>query len=307
MTGKIISIVNRKGGVGKTTLTVCLVEALLDSLDPRERKEAAIVVDMDPQGSLTTALFNVPDPSLRLEQLKAMSAQRRTVHHLIEDRLRGRAQNLNDVRYISRGLTDLYYSLIGNDSDAWSAERQFLRNGFSEQDVHQAIGALFTDLKKQYRYVIVDCPPGQTLLAEGAVLASDLLLCPLTPDWLAFWGMEEFERHMLSLFEGRESRPKAFWAVTRFNARAGAKNPHTLILQALEKRGDPSIDFLREAGSADPIQRRINLPEDAKISMRLNGASAPNKPWTFAKAYESKTIEAVRRLARAVRKELDDG
>ena len=109
MTGKIISIVNRKGGVGKTTLTVCLVEALLDSLDPRERKEAAIVVDMDPQGSLTTALFNVPDPNLRLKQLKAMSVERRTIHHLIEDKLQGQTPNLNDVRYISRGLTDLYY------------------------------------------------------------------------------------------------------------------------------------------------------------------------------------------------------
>lgn len=308
MSGKVITVVNRKGGVGKTTLAIALTEAIISSLDKDERTAAAIAVDLDPQASLTTAMMNVPDPKERLEKLMEMSSAGKTINNIIAAKLAGNKwPQLDDVRFAGCGLTNLTYSLIGNDSEGWQTERDLLVAGHTVDEIRSCVREFIDLLKDRYRYVIVDCPPGQTAFAEGALLASDMILCPLTPDWLAFWGMESFEEHLRAVLEGEAKKPKVFWLMTRFDPRAGKNTHQTQIINTLESRENPVIDFLREAGETDPMDRRISIPFDSKVADRLEGPPRPNKPWTFEKAYREKFRKAINRLSRAVQEELDDG
>lgn len=308
MTGKIITIVNRKGGVGKTTLVLALTEALLDSIDPDERKSAAIVVDLDPQASLTTALMNVPDPGQRLEKLAAMSRSRRAIHHVISDRVNGDfSAKADDIRFAGCGLTNLTYSMIGNDSDGWQAELDLILEKHPPEKIRETVRGFIGELGNQFRYVVVDCPPGQTLFAEGALQASDLVLCPLTPDRLAYWGMESFENHLAELRKARRLTAKIFWIVTKYNHRAGTSNQQTIVLNELNDRDEPVFELLKEAGENDPVKQLVSLPYDSKIADRLKGAPRPNKPWTFEKAYRKEVRKSLSRLARTVKMELKDG
>ena len=306
--GKVITIVNRKGGVGKTTLAIALTEAIVSSLDKNDRSLAAIAVDLDPQASLTTAMMNVPDPKERLEKLLEMSSAGKTINNIIASKLDGQDwPRLDDIRFAGCGLTNLTYSLIGNDAEGWQTERDLLIKGHTVHQIREEVRAFIGLLAKTYRYVIVDCPPGQTAFSEGALLASDIILCPLTPDWLAFWGMESFEAHLDSVLQHQTEKPKVFWVMTRFNPNAGKSTHQTQIISELEGREDPIIDFLREAGEADPMDRRISIPYDSKVADRLEGPPKPNKPWTFEKAYRSNFRKAINRLSRAVQEELENG
>lgn len=308
MTGKVITVVNRKGGVGKTTLAIALADAIVSSLDKGERQSAAIAVDLDPQASLTTAMMNVPEPQDRLEKLLEMSSAGKTINHIIASNLAGQQwPQIDDVKFAGCGLTNLTYSLIGNDADGWQTERDLLLGGHSLEKIRGRVGEFIGLLTEQYRYVIVDCPPGQTAFSEGALLASDIVLCPLTPDWLAFWGMESFEKHLDKLFNGHPTRPKIYWVMTRFNPNAGKNTHQSQIIKELEGRDNPVIDFLREAGDHDPTDRRINIPFDSKVANRLEGPPKPTRPWTYEKAYRDKFRKAINRLSSAVKKELNNG
>ena len=78
--------------------------------------------------------------------------------------------------------------MLASEATAWNVEREALRTA-GEARLKDVVKAMLTDLASTYRYVLVDAPPGQTVIAEAAIQASDLILCPTSPDLLSYWGL----------------------------------------------------------------------------------------------------------------------
>lgn len=199
--GKVITIVNQKGGVGKTTLSLGLADALgrLDAPERAEDGNTVVAVDLDPQASLSEALLIdqvEEEDEAQYRRLQRAWKDGLTLRQALEDRIDGRRTPSKTVfEYLSHGLgpRDGQYSLMANEPRAWAVERDFVRRNDRLPDV---TAGLLKDLATRYGYVIVDAAPGQSLVTEGALRASDLVLCPTNPDWLSTWGLEVFERYL---------------------------------------------------------------------------------------------------------------
>jgi chromosome partitioning protein len=188
--GKIISVVNRKGGEGKTTVTLGLADTLIAETEKPYKAGAPVVlaVDLDPQGSLTRALlYDRRDPS-RQARLQDTFKEKRTFAACLRDHFHHASKDVNE--YLTHGVGPIgkHYSLLANEATAWNVEREALRTA-GEQPLKAAVKATLTHLANTYRYVLIDAPPGQTLVAEAAIQASDLILCPTSPDLLSYWGL----------------------------------------------------------------------------------------------------------------------
>jgi chromosome partitioning protein len=175
---KIISVVNQKGGVGKTTTTINLAAALV------EAGETVLIVDLDPQGNASTGL------GIALEDREFT-----TYELLLED------IDLNDVIQ-QTNVSNL--SIIPATVDLSSADIELISNekrSFLLHDaLHQpAIGAL------KFDYILIDCPPSLNLLTVNALIASDSVLIPLQSEFFALEGLSQL---MLSIREVRQSGNK---------------------------------------------------------------------------------------------------
>lgn len=158
--GKTISIINQKGGVGKTTTALNLSDAL-NRLGNR-----VLTVDLDPQANLTIA-FGVKD------------CKKKNIAELFDEQIR----NFNfqvEVCPVKESL-----DLIQGSLDLAGIETQLVTVMAREYLLQK----ILNDVKEQYDYIIIDCSPSLGLLTINAMAASDSVIIPSTPDFLAQSGM----------------------------------------------------------------------------------------------------------------------
>jgi chromosome partitioning protein len=158
--GKIISLANQKGGVGKTTTTISLGAAL------GELGQRVLLVDFDPQGALSVGVgVNSPE----LDQ---------TVYNLILDRSIGfedvvQKTNVSGV------------DLLPGNIDLSAAEVVLVSEVAREQVLKRALAPVRHD----YDFILIDCPPSLGLLTINALTASDSVVIPLECEFFALRGM----------------------------------------------------------------------------------------------------------------------
>lgn len=152
---KIISIINFKGGVGKTTTTHCIGSGLT------LQNKKILLIDTDPQASLTfTALFETP---------------KLTIKDILVDQ-----KNINNVIIETENFDLIPSNLILN-----LAERQLTSKFGTEKLLKKAL----SKLEKTYDYIIIDCPPSMNLFTINALYASDYILIPCETELLALDGL----------------------------------------------------------------------------------------------------------------------
>ena len=162
----IIAVSNQKGGVGKTTSTLNLGAAL------REMGKSVLLVDLDPQGSLTVAA-GVLD----------VDAIRPSVGDLLMARAQGAPQEVTKAIIKTPAGVDL---LPGNGM--LSAAELTLATSMARES------ALLHTLKpalERYDYILIDCLPSLGLIAINALRASEGVVIPVQADFLAVQGLAQ--------------------------------------------------------------------------------------------------------------------
>lgn len=157
MSTKIISIVNHKGGVGKTTTTLNVGVALA-----RYHNKRVLLIDIDPQGNLSTSL------GFKL-----------TGDDNIYRALVGKIGSL-PIKQSEEGVDIVVSSL-----DLVTAERQLMGEAGSEH----VLSELLDSVKAKYDYILIDCPPSLGTLTFNALTASTDVFIVAQAQFLALQGV----------------------------------------------------------------------------------------------------------------------
>ena len=159
---RIIAIANQKGGVGKTTTAVNLAASLATA----ERK--TLLIDSDPQGNATSGVGIERD---------------RITHSLYDVLLDGHP--LNDAKFAAVHFP--YLDVIAAAQDLVGAEVELVGKSGREQMLRKAL----TQVREQYQYVIIDCPPSLGLLTLNVLTAADSVIIPIQCEYYALEGLSQ--------------------------------------------------------------------------------------------------------------------
>ena len=156
--GKIISVANQKGGVGKTTTTVNLSTILA------KKGKKVLLIDTDPQGNATSGLGVSKDVELSVYDI------------LIGDTEFD--ETLQETAIKNLKVCPSNISLAG-------AEVQLV----SMMSREQRLKTKLDKIKDQYDYILIDCPPSLGLVTLNAFTASDSVLIPVQCEYFALEGL----------------------------------------------------------------------------------------------------------------------
>ena len=164
---RIISIVNQKGGVCKSTTA----QAIAEILNLQHKK--ALLVDLDPQGNLSFAVGANTENVI-------------TVYNVLKKEV-----DTQDILQVtpSSDILPANILLSGADMEFTSTGREYLL----KEAIH--------DIKQRYKYIIIDCPPALNILTINALVASDYVVIPSLADVFSLQGMGQLNNTIQSIIK----------------------------------------------------------------------------------------------------------
>ena len=159
--GKVIAIANQKGGVGKTTTAISLGAALA------KQDMWTLVVDCDPQANTTGGLGFPRD------------ATRRSLHHALMHDV-----PIKDV-ILKTGVEGLH--LIPSEKNLVGASVELVEVPEREQVLRRKMA----EIRKEFNFILIDCPPSLDLLTLNGLVAADSVIVPVQCEYFALEGVSE--------------------------------------------------------------------------------------------------------------------
>ncbi len=163
---QIISVINQKGGVGKTT-TVINLAAGLTYLNKK-----ILVIDLDPQGNATTGLG-----------LSNMNSSSDTIYGVLN--------GSNEIEEVIRKTQFENLDIITSNVDLSGLEVETADNSNRAFILKAKLATYLNSSRGSYDYVLIDCPPSLSLLTVMALVCSNSLLVPLQTEFFALEGLTQ--------------------------------------------------------------------------------------------------------------------
>ncbi|HBB54913.1 MAG TPA: hypothetical protein DCZ49_01855 [Hyphomonadaceae bacterium] len=181
----VVAFLNRKGGVGKTSLAIALSEALVAA------KKNVLVLDLDPQSSATQVMIPPNDLAKKLRTgLTLPDALWLQMRDALKSENRG--NYLSKMAHLVKDRSNINLSIIPNADSLWDVEFD-MRSADQVANLRAATAAFLAPFFADFDFVIVDCPPGRTITSDFIMERADLVLTPVTYDPLSIWGMEKMQ------------------------------------------------------------------------------------------------------------------
>ena len=179
-----IAIMNTKGGVGKSTIVLSIAETLA-----AYHGKNVLVIDSDAQASVSAMLMSTA--SLRNLQ----SGGRTIVDYLVGAVLRDAPAEWTD--FVVGGVSDVDDAktvyLMPSDMQLTLFEREVSKEA-QHARLRSSIGGLLSRARIVFDVVLIDCPPGLSVLTECWLRAADFHISPTKPDYISVCGLDVFHR-----------------------------------------------------------------------------------------------------------------
>ncbi|EKG0039293.1 ParA family protein [Vibrio cholerae] len=172
---KIISFINMKGGVGKTTSVVEVATILV-----KDHAKRVLIIDIDPQTNATFSFVKYDEWQNKVEANTIADVLGMNKHLSSRDSIydinKAVIKNVSGIQGLD--LISSHLSLTFLDLDlSGKAGREFI------------LSRQIECLNGNYDYILIDCPPNLTLAPQNALVASDYIVTPIIPDFYSFLGL----------------------------------------------------------------------------------------------------------------------
>ncbi|WP_294405666.1 ParA family protein [uncultured Clostridium sp.] len=198
---EIISFINYKGGVGKTTLSANIASELAF------RGKRVLIVDLDPQTNLTFSFIG-------LDEWQNLDKKGKTIKHWYDEFLDvDKDESLRELIVEPKKINNIlrtlnasgHVHLISSHLELINVDMELATRygGNSDRTIRSSFLRLFSRLKKgleelqnDYDIVIIDCPPNFNIVTQNAIIASNKYLVPSKADFLSTFGIDQLVRHI---------------------------------------------------------------------------------------------------------------
>ena len=205
------SLVNMKGGVGKSTLTANLGWYAAYYLNKR-----VLLVDLDPQFNLSQYVLG------NIKYANHLDEENPTVVDIFDqhDPRRGKTIDpLTAITHVEEWSDGSHIHLVPSELElAWT-----LKN---PHDKEHLLRDFLSDIKAKYDLVLIDCPPTESMLTTAAYFASEYLIVPVRPEFLAAIGLPLLVRSLEDFKKKHKNEPFPELAGIIFNDSSDLKGEH---------------------------------------------------------------------------------
>lgn len=188
--GKVIAVVNQKGGVGKTTTAVNLAAYV------GHKGKKVLLIDADPQGN-TTSAYGINKKNIEFSSYDILIGRKTAEETVIK------------TEYENVDIIPSNINLAGAEVELVEVEERVMR-----------LKKSLVKIRQNYDFIFIDCPPSLGLITVNALTASDTLLVPIQCEYFALEGLSqlmasvrqikrlynpniEIEGVILTMFDGR--------------------------------------------------------------------------------------------------------
>jgi chromosome partitioning protein len=229
--GKIISISNQKGGVGKTTTAINLASCLT------ELGKKVLILDIDPQGNSGSGL------GLEVLQLE------KTTYEILIGECSSR-ECIMKTGWENLHIIPSNINLSGSEVDLLDvAEREF------------RLKKALSDIRSDYDYILIDCPPSLGILTINALCASDSVMITLQTEYFALEGLSQLMK-IISMVQNGLNRSLELEGVvlTMYDKRTNLSN----------QVAEDVRNYFKEKVYQTMIPRNIKLSESPSFGKPIN-------------------------------------